>query len=120
MEPNRFEIEISSVFAFHKELDTGKPPDPHYLQGYDPQVYPNRITRDEGDALIAHLCLRLSKATPEVIQKYSLELQMWWRDHQKADAKRELEESLEQREEDIRQTALQKLTEAERNVLGFD
>lgn len=52
--------------------------------------------------------------------KYSLELQIWWRDHQIADKKRverELEESIKKGE---REEALKKLTDHEKRLLGLD
>lgn len=54
----------------------------------------------------------------ERISSYSLELQMWWRDHQIADAKREEKERKIREENEIKETALSKLTEEEKKVLG--
>jgi len=50
------------------------------------------------------------------VQEQSLELQIWWRDHQKHDAKREAEEAKKKAK---RKKALAKLTKEERKLLGL-
>jgi hypothetical protein len=51
--------------------------------------------------------------------KYSLELQIWWRDHQKADKERLEREIQEKKDGQEREAALAKLTDYERELLGL-
>jgi hypothetical protein len=48
----------------------------------------------------------------------SLELQIWWRDHQEADRIRQKEEAAAQKKAHIRAQGLAKLTLEERRALG--
>jgi len=94
---------VVDVYRFLEEL-AGKPPRDipwHYLHA------------DQGDLdrLTAHLCERLKSVD---LAPYSLELQMWWRDHQKADRDREENRVLE-----LRNAALAKLTDEECRLLGL-
>ena len=50
---------------------------------------------------------------------YSLELQIWWRDHQIEDAKREAREEEERQRAMEREAALAKLTDREKALLGL-
>lgn len=90
--PTNLELKLSHVRGLLQELETGSLPDgfgPRYL---DDTVYnlPNRTLKKDLDEATAELCSSLKKL--EVlgrIHTYSLELQIWWRDHKLADAKRE-------------------------------
>lgn len=89
MDANTLEIECSRMTLLLRELETGVPVDPHSSDwhGYMPGIYCGLgASRQYADKLAAALCERL-KATPDVT-RYSLELQMWWREHQRADAER--------------------------------
>lgn len=66
---------------------------------------------------MAELCLRLQVAD---VTKYSLELQMWWRDHQAADKARLEHEMARKQNEEERAVALAKLTDYERKLLGLE
>lgn len=50
--------------------------------GYHPNVYNKPVN---GDKLVAELCAALMITD---VTKYSLEMQIWWRDHQAADRER--------------------------------
>lgn len=52
------------------------------------------------------------------VSRCSLEMQIWWRDHQEADRQREKKEAEDQRDRAIRQAAIAKLTVEERRALG--
>ena len=75
------EREASKIYALLDELD-GKPIK-NYGSGYDPRVYNKGLGKPFMDTLVRRLCKKLAKVD---IVKYSLEMQMWYRDHQKADA----------------------------------
>lgn len=64
------------------------------------------------------LCAKLRDKTPEEIREYSLELQMWWRDHQRVDLDRRdrLRVSIQDATDTL--AALTKLTERERALLN--
>jgi len=68
------------------------------------------------DKLTALLCERLRSVD---VTRYSLELQMWYRDHQAADKAREERVAKEDALEARKQAALAKLTDEERELLGF-
>lgn len=94
MNPTNMEVNLSKVYAFLDELDTGKLSDEfHTSLGYDKRVYgiPSKATKSHLDEKVAELCSRLRKV--KNVKKYSLEMQMWWRDHQEADRKRELKQN---------------------------
>lgn len=87
----------------------------HLLQevGFDIEydsVYgrPNQLDEDT-----AKLCQWCKSHTNTEISGMSLELQIWWRDHQIADQKHEHQQMLT-----LKQSALDKLTNEERSALG--
>ncbi|MGH1470146.1 MAG: hypothetical protein ACRBCS_03075 [Cellvibrionaceae bacterium] len=68
---------------------------------------------DQHTAMLCEFCQKND------VSKYSLELQIWWRDHQKADKdrlEREQEAIKTKAEKDV---ALEKLTDYERKLLGL-
>ena len=75
------EINASRVCCLHDELD-GKPFNREHWSGYHPLAYSTHYDLDKG---VAHLCARLKAID---VTQYSLEMQMWWRDHQIADRAR--------------------------------
>lgn len=105
------EVALSQVVCLLDELD-GKPIDRSHWRGYHPAVY-NRA--ENGDALVAELCRRLQTVD---VTKQSLEMQMWWRDHQAADKARLEHEMARQKSEADKAAALLKLTDYERRLLG--
>ena len=113
MKPSTKEIELSRVACLLDELD-GRPWDRSEWYGYHPTVY-NKFNID-ADKLVSSLCTKLQSVD---VTKYSLEMQMWWRDHQEVDKKRLQQElSLKQKDKD-KQAALAKLTDYEKNLLGL-
>ncbi len=68
------------------------------------------------DALTASLCA-WAHAHPDEIARQSLELQIWWRDHQAFDRRRETEEAAAHERIRLREQALAKLTPAERKAV---
>ena len=67
------------------------------------------LTRDEMTRQLCEWC----KGNEDFVKDRSLEFQMWWRDHQQADAKREAAEREQQRRDAIRRAAEAKLTPEE-------
>lgn len=114
-DPNQIEINLSKVYGLLDELKTGKLPD-NFGDGWDKRVYDKNFSKKDLDKATKKLCSSLQKID---VSQYSLEMQVWWRDHQKADKIR-LEEELNnkklQKDKDI---ALSKLTDYERNLLGI-
>lgn len=112
MEADRREIEISRVACLLDELD-GLPIKKNHWDGYHPLVY-NKP--DRGNELVAELCEKLRNTD---VTRYSLEMQIWWRDHQAADKERleaELRDATRRQE---KEAALAKLTPHERKLLGL-
>lgn len=116
--PNEVEIEHSKVLALLQELKTGKLPK-YFGDGMYDKVYNKSQETIGGERVIdvktRELCTALKAKTPEEIKNYSLELQMWWRDHKKADKKRAKVSTKEK----LRQQALSKLTDKEKKALGL-
>ena len=84
------EIEMSRVFLLLDEVNGGSPPDTRSSawSGYDSRAYGKSIPSAVQDNLVADLCGKCRALGPAIRTK-SLELQVWWRDHQRADAERE-------------------------------
>lgn len=106
-EPRSCETESLRVIKFLKEV--GEP----YPEKYD-RAYGNVDTIHEDTARLCAWC-----KTHDVSKK-SLELQIWWRDHQAADARREAYEAEEAERSRLRNKALSKLTDAEKKALGIE
>lgn len=90
LDPNDLEINLSKVFQLIDET-LGKPLPNDYGSGLDSRVYNRGLGQQHLDAKVDELCSRLTSIeehSPEKIQQFSLELQIWWRDHKKADEER--------------------------------
>ena len=109
------EIYYSRVACLIDEVD-GKPITKEYWNGYHPLVYNKLVSRELGDQLVSRLCERLQKID---VSKQSLEMQIWWRDHQKADKDRLELEMMKKKTADEKAAALAKLTDYERKLLGL-
>ena len=115
LEANGMEIEHSKVLALLKELKTGKLPS-FFGDGYHKDVY-NKTTKGILDEKVAELCSKLQDV--EDIKKYSLEMQMWWRDHQKADKARIKRIAQSKKEAKDKEELLLKLSPYEKKLLGI-
>lgn len=105
MNPTEKESNSVEVLGFLKEVGekVGK---------YD--SYYGRIeTLDEDVAKLCSFCQKNDVA------KYSLELQIWWRDHKKADKERVKKEMHKIKEKEAKEKALAKLTKYEKKLLGL-
>lgn len=76
------------------------------------------VSKKRADDVTECLCAKL-QADDVDIKERSLEMQMWWRDHQAADAKRLEQEKRKAADDAAREAALAKLTEDERDLLGL-
>lgn len=118
MSAHPYEVVASRLVCLLEEVTEGKPIEPNHWRGYHPKVYNQRISKQESDALAQTLCDTLSQK--ESVSDYSLELQVWWRDHQQHDKERlEREQSLIKTAEEKRK-AISKLTPYERKLLGLE
>jgi hypothetical protein len=113
MNPTGLEREISRVYCLLEEIETGKPVDTKSgnWDGYHPSVYGQPVGRKQGDEAVARLCGILRKTRN--IKKYSLEMQMWWRDHQEADRARERRERKDAEQKALAKSAMQKISKEE-------
>jgi hypothetical protein len=115
MDANESEKNLSVIYGLLDELETGKLPS-NFGDGYDTRVYNRGLSKEHLDEKTAELCQKLQNTD---VSKFSLEMQIWWRDHQKADKER-LEKELKDKEiEAEKQKALSKLTDYERWLLGL-
>lgn len=112
LEPTHVELEMSKVACLMDEL-AGKEIDKWHWRGNHPRVYNKDV---DADAMTAELCSRLQEVD---VSDYSLEMQMWWRDHKAADKRRAEEAVAKAKTDKQRAEALQKLTPHERNLLGL-
>ena len=108
------EQNAARVACLLDELE-GHPIDPRYWKGYHPRTY-NKTTKASCDLLVSTLCQKLQTLD---VSKQSLEMQIWWRDHQKADKLRLEKELQEKQQQTDKQTVLAKLTTYERKLLGY-
>lgn len=105
MEPTLREKESVRVLGFLKELG-------QKVGQYD-KTYGEVEKLDIHTAKLCELCQTIE------VKDYSLELQIWWRDHQEADKKRIKEEYETEKNRGQREKALAKLTSYERKLLGL-
>jgi hypothetical protein len=112
---NHFEKEISRVACLLDEL-AGKPINHAHWNGYHPRVY-GKINKATGDLMVEELCNALQSCD---VKSCSLEMQIWWRDHQIADNERRNAELDKETARAQREAALAKLTPAERQLLGLE
>jgi hypothetical protein len=117
MKAGALEVQLSRVFQLLDELE-GKPIDELAWDGYDERVYNRGVSKELLDTKTAELCKKL-KALREGVSNYSLELQMWWRNHQRHDQKRVMGQKQNQQDAKLRRQALAKLTPTEKKVLGL-
>ena len=109
------EVNLSIVFGLLDELQTGILPK-DFGNGYDKRAYCHY--EDELlDVKTEELCNHLQGID---VSGYSLEMQMWWRDHQKADKKRVSKELFDLIKEADKKIALSKLSQYEKDLLGID
>lgn len=87
MAPSWSEKEASRLILLTEEAATGKHIDVQSREwkGYHPDAYGHTISDERRDAMVAGLCAYCSSHD---LSNHSLELQMWWRDHQRADQER--------------------------------
>lgn len=98
LEPTEYEVEGTKLVYLLEEIDTGKKPDPAaFRSGMHQNVY-GKISKAGLDRMTAKLCRKLKALHPEGIESYSLEMQLWWRDHQEADRQKEESEKAKTRE----------------------
>ena len=115
MEATGKERQMSRVACLLDEL-AGKQWDKSAYDGYHKAVYSQGLGKAQCDAMVDKLCRKCQAID---VTKQSLELQLWWRDHQAADKAR-IEMELEMAETTRKKSeALSKLTAYERKLLGL-
>lgn len=115
MNPTSLEKNLSVVYGLLDEIRTGKLPE-DFGSGYDQRVYNKGLGKRHLDERVSELCSLLKVAD---VSRFSLEMQIWWRDHQNADEERENRERMEALAREIKERALVKLTEEEKAILGI-
>ena len=115
MDATRGEIELSRVACLLDEL-AGKPFTSSHWQGYHPDAYGRQVGGERADKMVNALCKVLQSID---VTKHSLEMQMWWRDHQAADKARLQSESEAAKTEADKAALIAKLTPYERKLLGI-
>jgi hypothetical protein len=114
MEATGIEIEQSRVCCLLNELG-GQKWEKEWWAGYHPKAY-SHADRHTLDTLTKALCEKLQRSD---VSKYSLEMQIWWRDHQKADKERIELEVRNAADAQAKEAAIAKLTPHERKLLGL-
>lgn len=117
MEANGFEIEMSHVYCLLDEIKGKKSINKSHWSGYHPKAYCKSMDKKKHDKATQKLCSFLQNAD---VTQYSLEMQIWWRDHQKADKKRLENKIKKEKTEELKKKALSKLSKYELKLLGLD
>lgn len=115
MRATHIEKEMSKVMCLLDELN-GIPINQSYWNGYHPEVYNKKLSNDTCDRCVILLCDSLQKTD---VSKYSLEMQIWWRDHRQADKQRIVQELAESKKKEDIKIALSKLSDYEKTLLGL-
>jgi hypothetical protein len=117
MNATDLEVSISQVLCLLDELQTKKPVNSKSSNwnGYHPKAYNKELNKAYADKMVAELCDRLKKE--KNIKKYSLEMQLWWREHQAADKKRKSKEKKQSLEDKALSNLLDKLSSREFKLL---
>lgn len=119
LEPRGEEVRMSKVACLLDEFD-GKPFNRNHWQGMHPAVYNQTYDRYAGNYDASQMVQKLvSKIQATDVTKLSLEMQIWWRDYQQEHNAKILQAEKEKQEQEIRQSALSKLTDGEKKALGF-
>lgn len=118
LNPTQLEINLSNVYQLLDEV-AGKKLPKSYGDGYDSRVYNQGLQKEDLDKKVEELCSKLQKLPKTKISKMSLEMQIWWRDHQEADKKRLKEELAAKKTKAAKDKAIAKLTPHERKLLGL-
>jgi hypothetical protein len=117
LQASRNEIIVSQVECFFDELN-GVEIDEDWRRGYHPRVYNCDVSKLSADRRVKALCKRLTPIfAAGKITDYSLELQLWWRDHKRADEARKADLLERRRSRALRKKGLSKLTPDERKAL---
>lgn len=123
MEPRAWEIDLSRVLLLLDELDGKGPPDPKSAawMGMDRRVTDRRFVDHQKylDEKVRELCDRLSSVRTPPLSELSLEMQVWWRDHQKADVQRLKREQKAAVDRAVARRAYARLSAEEREALGL-
>lgn len=117
MGANNREVELSKIACCLEEILERKKINKNDWGGYHPKIYSKHISNKKANEMISKLCRLCSEA--DDITKYSLELQMWWRDHQELDRQRLERERIEALDKKHREEGLAKLTKEEKKALGL-
>lgn len=110
------EKELSKVVALLDEVKFKKPIPKNYGDGNDPRAYGQEKDLHQKTE---ELCLLLQPKSQRSIKLYSLELQVWWRDHRALDRKRLREEKDKARTAKARRELIEALTPYERKLLNL-
>ena len=117
LEASDLEIKGSRVLTFLEEMKTGTLPDKSHLEGYHPRAYCPSLRPEILDEKTAELCELCQQRDTT---KLSLELQIWWRDHQAGEERRASEDAESLKQKNLRQmgqSSLEKLTLEEQKAL---
>lgn len=102
--PNRIEQESRKLMILLQEVGLENGDIPRY--GYPSAIH-------------VHTEMLCAYCQEHDVTQHSLELQIWWRDHQKADRERKERELREEKEAVERKVALSKLSDREQELLGL-
>lgn len=84
--PSDLDTTAHMLRLFHQELQTATPYNVLVIDDRGPN-YPEGTTEQQVNDLTDHLCKRMSRISH--VAECSLELQIWWREHQAADERRQ-------------------------------
>lgn len=108
MNPTYQERQSAKVRELLREV-AGKP----FNHKAPKEYYGNVATLDKDTEKLCNWC----KGNEDHLHGMSFELQIWWRDHQEEDTRRERDRRIEANQKRLRDQALAKLTQEERKAL---
>lgn len=119
MEPSSIEIELSRVACLLDEFD-GKPINKNFWDGMHPKVYNQTYDRYAGNFDASGMAQALVRRIKDSdVTKYSLEMQIWWRDYLAKQKEHEVKAIEASTKQFMEEKALAKLTEADKEILGL-
>lgn len=105
LDPTQKEKNSLNILTLLQELN--------YNTGNFSPSYGRPTTLEKDTQTLCELCQKID------VSKFSLELQIWWRDHQRADRERLQKEVFDIKRLEERKKALEKLTDYEKQLLNI-
>ena len=119
MEPTREELECSRLACLIDELD-GIPIDKNRWEGFHPKIYCQTYDKYNSPYNKGEMLYKLlARLRSDDVTRYSLEMQIWWRDYLKVEKEKTKTNNQKEKDKIDKAKAYNKLTDQERKLLGI-